>query len=254
LDAEPLPRLRVFLDIDDCLLYKREIYHNNEESVVEQQRNWKALGLGHDTVVIKKGQSNGYCFHYFAVLRPGLSEFLEEANKIADLYVFSGMGQWYVDAVVEQAIDPNSKYIKKVFAWDTMTIGSCGWYTKDLRKLGDYYDPKRSVLIDNCPHNLMLQPNNGIISANSPAMSQGDPKRYLDEDNLIKKTALAEYFLKERNPLSEVLTDLQSVASLEDVRPYLKKKYQLYATELCEERYKSDYYRLALMGIHPEIE
>lgn len=160
-----LPRLKVFLDIDGTIACQASC---EDRKIQIQMDAWKSFG--HQSLYIKELDT-------FAVLRPGLSHFLNEANKFADLYIFTAGGQIFADQMVSKAIDPTSSFIKKAFAWDKVTRHSHG-YTKDLRKLGAYYDPKRSVLIDDYLDNMVLQPHNGIQSYASRAMRQGNPEMY----------------------------------------------------------------------------
>jgi hypothetical protein len=216
----PIPRLRVFLDLDDCLISAIGIpepphgpYSRRQDVVLDE---WKSIN--HDTIVVSLEERK-----WVVVLRPGLSHFLNEAKTIADLYIFTAGTKPYADMIVSQVIDPTSTIIKKAFA-SNMVTECYGGETKDLRKLGEYFDPKRSVLIDNRSRNMVLQPSNGIVSVVSTAMMLVDPKN--------------QSFIDEENPLSEVLADLQNMALLDDVRPYLETKYQLFETrfkEGCEE-------------------
>jgi hypothetical protein len=239
-----LPRLKVFLDIDGTIACQASCRERDIQIKIDA---WKSFG--HKSLYIKELDT-------LAVLRPGLSNFLNEANKFADLYIFTAGGQIFADQMVSKAIDPTSSFIKKAFAYDKVTHHSRG-YTKDLRKLGAYYDPKRSVLIDDCVDNMVLQPHNGIQSNMSWAMREGNPELYL-EPNISTWKQLEDFM--ENNSLADVLLDLQNMAELDDVRPYLEKKYQLrdrhFTDRGCAELDNYHHHYLAAVkvtkGLYPE--
>jgi hypothetical protein len=100
-----------------------------------------------------------------------------------------------------------------------------------LNKLGDSFDPKRSVLIDDDLSDLMSQPHNGIPSEISQLMREPKKTIYDAKDGFLAGHTPSEVIVSLRdrmievNPLEDILADLRVLSKLDDVRPYLKEKY-----------------------------
>ena len=206
--TSPFPRLQIFLDLDDCLVNTERvgIFKNVQEV-------WNQMGFESFPISIP-WQSIGQMPH-IVVMRPGLRQFLSEAHAIADLYIFTQGIEEYATKVAAY-LDPSSTLIQKVWSRESVCYVG-GMYTKDLTKLeGVIFNPKRGILIDNDSFNMLYQPHNGIISQSSSTMSWGVTKYH----SCSKKKP-------EDNPLLDILTELQLINHLEDIRPYLRDKYQI---------------------------
>lgn len=202
----PFPRLQVFLDLDDCLVNTELVgsFENIEET-------WNKLGFESFTFSLP----GTYPSHYGVVMRPGLRQFLSEANAIADLFIFTDATEEYAAKIV-QNLDPSSTLIQRV--WSRESVRSMGrGNTKDLTKLeGIIFNPKRGILIDNNSYNMVYQPHNGILSQSSTRMSCG-----------IRFKRTCSTPKPEENPLQDILAELHSMTHLEDIRPYLRDKYHI---------------------------
>lgn len=219
-----IQRMRIFLDLDDCLLNAEAL---PETQLEEASRLWKKIGIDSTNIRV---DTSVFCL----ALRPGLFSFLEEAHQIGDLYVFTAGTRDYATAITK-VIDPKGQYIRRYWAremisWKYFRQEFDYFYTKDLRTLQEHFDPKRSVLIDNQIRNMIFQPQNGILSETSGVMQVGlDHLRHCEEKNLDpQRGADPDRPLNpEYNPLNLVLGDLKKMQHLEDVRPYLHGKYQI---------------------------
>jgi hypothetical protein len=227
-----IQRLRIFLDLDDCLVNSEQLFSGSSE---EASQLWKKIGIHSTSVAVHSGFKIS---HFCVALRPGLFSFLDEAHQIGDLYVFTAGTRDYATAILKK-IDPEGKYIRKYWAremisWEFFVREFDYFYTKDLKRLQDF-DPKRSVLIDNQIQNMIFQPQNGILSETSQVMQLGlkhllhcseknlDPLSYTGpQTNSAGRPLQPEY-----NPLNHILGDLREMKDLEDVRPYLHDKYQI---------------------------
>jgi hypothetical protein len=214
----PLPKLRIFLDIDHCIgkSYRGKLSHG---------KYWKKLGID-----LHEGCWSGSMF----LVRPGLKILLQECCRFAEIYLLATGNSSAPE--VAQILDPDCNYLRGFWGVECLTsIGDAGantgMVTKDLRKLGDCFHPMRSVLIDDDISNMIYQPDNGIHSEISELMKE--PKKTIGEvkDKMILRCPYSEIIdgLQERmvevNPLNEILADLRILSELEDVRPYLREKY-----------------------------
>jgi len=136
--------------------------------------------------------------------RPGLELFLEEASSFCTLAVFTAGTEDYGKAMLDQ-LDPCGRMSLRLYR------GSCsmtdGLFLKDLNKL-DAMQPgfrlSRTVLIDNSPVSMLLQPDNAILVSSF----------YTDRSD---------------NALFKLLPILRELHSMDDVRPYLVKEFALRA-------------------------
>jgi hypothetical protein len=225
-------RLRVFLDLDDCLINAGMV---NPGQYQDAKKSWKDLGIDCSCIAFPSSLRVDY---YYVAFRPGLFSFLEEASELADLYVFTAGTFDYATEVVK-LIDPERKMIRKYWGREMVTWNGRVMalnplnrpYTKDLTRLGVDFQPLRSVLIDNQITNMIFQPQNGILSESSTLMQLGfkylqlcehnkmDPVTFAGANNLILRP--------EHNPLDSVLSDLNRMKDLDDVRPYLHEKHRI---------------------------
>ena len=91
-------------------------------------------------------------------VRPGLSMFLEEVSSFSQMHVMTAGTYDYASTMIG-ALDPEGKIFASMRAREQLKDLSKG---KDLRLLGDDYDEKRTVLVDNASYNFGYQPDNGI--------------------------------------------------------------------------------------------
>lgn len=222
-------RLRVFLDLDDCLVNSEPITAGNYEQL-------QAILFKHgiDSTSITFDSRDRSPISYCVAFRPGLFQFLDEASKLSDLYVFSAGSDEYVEKIVKK-IDPNGKYFQKYWgakmvSWNFFAKNEFEFhYTKDLKRLEGHFHPQRSLLIDNYITNMIYHPHNGIVTETSQIMQKGG--YYLLHCERMNKNP---YFMddgeplkEEINPLTSILEDLKHLEDHEDIRPYLSQKYQI---------------------------
>lgn len=221
-------RLRLFLDLDDCLINSELI---NPLHSKELQSKLLTVGIESAIITLKSSpQQSTYCVAF----RPGLFHFLEEACQFSDLYVFSAGTEQYVEQIVKK-IDAKNEYFKKYWGrnmvtWNLFVEDQFDFrYTKDLAKLADDFHPQRSVLIDNYVTNMIYQPYNGILTESSQIMQKGSYYLLSCERNNRNPylTENGEQLQPELNPLASILEDLKHIKDLDDVRPYLSQKYQI---------------------------
>jgi Dullard-like phosphatase family protein len=146
-----MPRLRVVMDIDECMIHSMD-YKDNHTEFGDVKVH---------TIVCEDG------LKMTLVRRPYLNEFLDEINSFADVFAFTAALPVYARPVIK-LIDPDSKIFKNVWFRDScnkMYLASLksNVYSKDLRKLGLAYDEKRTVLVDNNPFSFIVQPDNGVL-------------------------------------------------------------------------------------------
>lgn len=113
---------------------------------------------------------DNYTQQYNVIERPHLLEGLDmiKDSKKAEIFLFTAGTKEYADGVLN-FIDPNRKYFTKVWSRYDCTRMPNYCDTKDLRKLGKYYIPERTTLIDDRQENFFLQPENGyLIKAFNP--------------------------------------------------------------------------------------
>jgi hypothetical protein len=223
-------RLRVFLDLDDCLINTGIISPDQFQGA---KKSWTCVGIDCSYIAFPTSLSVDY---YYVAFRPHLFSFLEEASKIADLHVFTAGTFEYATAVVN-LIDPEGKMIckywgREMVTWNRRILALNRPYTKDLTRLGSFFHPQRSVLIDNQITNMIFQPQNGILSESSSVMQLGlNYLQHCEAKQIDPFTYGGDFVMKpEHNPLDAVLQDLHGMKDLEDVRPYLHGKYKIIQT------------------------
>ena len=99
---------------------------------------------------------------YFTVYkRPYLQEFLQELAEQFTIYVFTASEQRYAAAIVN-AIDPERKYIARVFDRRFCCATQGGYLVKDLRIFSRETPLNKILLVDNSSHCFFTQLKNGV--------------------------------------------------------------------------------------------
>jgi hypothetical protein len=209
-----LLKLRVILDIDDCI-------GKRYEGDVLDSDIWKRLGIDVFNV-----EYPGAMF----LIRPGLTTFLQECCLFSEIYLFTAGTLTYAREIAS-IIDPQRVYLKGFWGAECVTWFRWPDHTKDLEKLGTSFHPKRSVLIDDRISNMIYQPHNGIPSEISKLMRE--PKNTIAALKQLEAgldpipCEILRDNMIEVNPLQDILADLRILSELEDIRPYLKEKYEV---------------------------
>ena len=147
--ASRFPKLKVVLDIDECLVHS--MFGDEAEARQYEYRpdrvercNQFELRM-EDNVSVRVNR------------RPGLDEFLKIAFEEFDVYTFTAAMPVYARPLIA-VLDPELK-VKGRFYREDCTFQD-GLYLKDLTKIDS--DLSRIVLVDNNPTSFLLQPDNGI--------------------------------------------------------------------------------------------
>lgn len=148
LPVEVLPKLKVVMDVDECMLFAFQI-SPQEVSVGPRRCPQKS------TIVWTDGAS---CFPLRVFLRPGLKNFLHEVSQFADLYVMTAGNKSYAMPLI-RLIDPELEIFKRIITRENFDFKS----GKNLESLKGVYDERRTVLVDNMAPNFSYQRSNGIL-------------------------------------------------------------------------------------------
>mmetsp|Transcript_3464 Transcript_3464/g.8628 ORF Transcript_3464/g.8628 Transcript_3464/m.8628 type:complete len:537 (-) Transcript_3464:985-2595(-) len=135
----------------------------------------------------------------FVVERPGLAHFLAELAKFAEVVVYTAGLEDYAGPIID-AIDPRRHITTRIYREGCIKTEyyQC---VKDMARLNR--DLSRTVLVDDTPLAFLHQPDNGV-----PVLGfRGDP-----DDQLLSEA---------------VLPMLQALARESDVRPYLRKRFEM---------------------------
>jgi len=159
----PLARLRVVMDVDECMLYAYEIS--------QQELSRRKLSPKKGIIVWTEG-SNSYPLKVY--LRPGLKNFLHEVSQFADLYVMTAGNASYARPLI-RVIDPEGKIFKDIITREKFDFR----VGKNLEALGEKYDKKRTVLVDNMAMNFSYQRSNGILVREFLGDSYDDQLEYV---------------------------------------------------------------------------
>jgi len=142
-------------------------------------------------------QFNGIEYQVHVQKRPHLEFFLQQAAKNFEVVVFTASQQVYADKLLD-IIDPQHELIKHRLFRDSCLLVE-GNYLKDLHVCGR--DMSQMVLVDNSPHAFGYQVDNGI-----PILSWFDDP--------------------EDGELLNLLTFLEQIQDVDDVRPIVRKHFK----------------------------
>ena len=133
-------------------------------------------------------------------MRPYIFECLEEANKLFQVGVFTASHKSYADAILD-FIDPENKLFSFRLYRDSCLKTHDGYYVKDLRI---FHDRSLSdmVLIDNSVYSFAYQIENGV-------------------------PIITFYHDKNDEELFHLITYMQGVALVDDVRTYNREAFGL---------------------------
>jgi Dullard-like phosphatase family protein len=184
-------KLCVVLDMDETLI------HSQFNSAVEyrQAEAREDVKSKHDFVVhIGSGDEDETANVY---MRPGLARFIEKGSAMFEFVVFTAALPVYAKPVLDR-IDPHNKFAARLYRDATVTFKGQP-FVKDLNLLGR--DMKRTLIIDNNPYAMLATPDNAM-----PILS------YYDDPT--------------DRELDKALALLQEMKNLDDIRPYLKKRFK----------------------------
>lgn len=133
-------------------------------------------------------------------LRPGLFEFLTRVSRLANVYVYTAGDADYARPLI-QMLDRDGRFFLGSLYRESTVATSVHDHVKDLERLG--CDLARTVLVDNNPYSFLLQPDNGVLCESF----FGEPE--------------------DRHLLEDVLPTLHLLARVPDVRPILRRRYNL---------------------------
>jgi len=94
-------------------------------------------------------------------IRPFAREFLEEMSNLFEIYVFTASEIGYARTLI-QTIDPNRKFVKKIFDRRFCCVTQKGYVVKDLRIFTRESRLKKIFLVDNSSYCFFPQQKNGI--------------------------------------------------------------------------------------------
>ncbi|KAF9578913.1 hypothetical protein BGW38_005060 [Lunasporangiospora selenospora] len=141
---------------------------------------------------------NHETWEVYGRIRPGMLDFLEKMSEKFEVITFTASQECYAEALLK-IIDPEKKYIRHRYYRDSC-VPVFGNYVKDLRILNR--DLSKVVIIDNSPQAFGYQISNGI-----PIESWYDDKS--DRE------------------LSKVMSFLETLDGVDDVRPKIDEHYRL---------------------------
>eukprot|EP00475_Leptophrys_vorax_P004624 TRINITY_DN12760_c0_g1_i1.p1 TRINITY_DN12760_c0_g1~~TRINITY_DN12760_c0_g1_i1.p1 ORF type:complete len:465 (-),score=35.79 TRINITY_DN12760_c0_g1_i1:189-1583(-) len=131
--------------------------------------------------------------------RPQMEAFLEKVSSLFEVVVFTASQSIYAEKLLD-IIDPEKKFIQhRIYRESCVYIE--GTYVKDLSALGR--DLSKVIIVDNSPQAFGLQVNNGIPI-----------EPFFDDENDTELDLLIPF--------------LEKLASVEDVRPQISKKFNLW--------------------------
>lgn len=183
--------LTVVLDLDETLVRS----YSQDDVPVHLEMARQLIKLEVDCV-----SNSGSCSKVVSFLRPGLFEFLERVSRLANVYVYTAGDADYARPLI-QMLDRDCRFFLGSYFREATVATSVHDHVKDLTRLG--VDLTRTVLVDNNPYSFLLQPDNGILCESF----YGEPD--------------------DRQLLDVVLPVLHLLARVPDVRPILRRRYNL---------------------------
>ena len=122
--------------------------------------NYDADGSQYHRTVSYQSQRNGNTIRARMNFRPHAENFLKKASAHYELVVYTASEADYANAVCLE-LDPDQKYIKKVFSRSHCLKTEKGFVVKDLRVVSGL-DTSNTILVDNSAHCFAPQIKNGI--------------------------------------------------------------------------------------------
>ena len=119
-------------------------------------------------------------------VRPFVREFLEELSSYFVIYVFTASEVLYAKAVVK-LVDPQRRFIRRVFDRRFCCVTQKGYVVKDLRIFGREHKVKQILMVDNSSYCFFPQLKNGIPVIPFET-NQGD-KELIDLGEYLKSIA-----------------------------------------------------------------
>jgi Dullard-like phosphatase family protein len=186
-------KLCVILDMDETLIHSQ---FNSANEYRQEEDRQDAKSKYDFKVVIGVGEDDQEEAAY-VYLRPGLAKFIERGAQLFELVVFTAALPIYAKPVLDK-IDPNGRFAYRLYRDSTITFKGQP-FVKDLNMLGR--DMKRTLIIDNNPYAMLASPDNAM-----PILS------FYDDPT--------------DRELEKALALLQEMKNLDDIRPYLRKRFK----------------------------
>jgi Dullard-like phosphatase family protein len=215
--------LIVFLDLDLTLieserksLTKRpKLEDSHEDSERDDTHDEGEDDDGDDSFMIHlEDEDNFRLIHK----RPYLDEFLRQVSSQFETHLFTAGCKEYADAILDE-LDPAGTVFAKRWYADSCVFSECAIFggidvLKDVAKLPGMaeIDPKRFVIVDDYSLTMRKNPTNGIVVS-----------EFRNDNNRKDKTLL------------EVLKLLRRLDRKDDVRPILKKQFQVDVVTRCHQ-------------------
>eukprot|EP00656_Telonema_subtile_P003789 TRINITY_DN11714_c0_g1_i4.p1 TRINITY_DN11714_c0_g1~~TRINITY_DN11714_c0_g1_i4.p1 ORF type:complete len:264 (+),score=24.21 TRINITY_DN11714_c0_g1_i4:251-1042(+) len=203
-------QLTVVLDMDETLVHSKlelrcpegnTVRINDPRQAEDRSKSGEEPEVPHDfefSIPLSPAASNGE-LRVRVHKRPGLDAFLEEASSFCNLAVFTAGTEDYGKALLD-LLDPCGRMSIRLYRDSCSMID--GLFLKDLNRV--QRELSRTVLIDNSPVSMLLQPDNSILVSSF----------YTDRQD---------------NALYKLLPILRDLHHMDDIRPYLVKEFALRA-------------------------
>jgi Dullard-like phosphatase family protein len=185
-------KLTVVLDMDETLLHSEFTSADNNYRQYEERQT--AQRDPDFTLRINTEDGGEEIVHVHK--RRGVENFLEQCALHFETILFTAALPIYAAPVLDR-IDPNNLLRARLYRDATISFEGEN-FVKDVGRLGR--DLGRIVIVDNNPHAMLPQPDNAF-----PVIS------FYDEDD---------------NELDKVLETLLEIKDLQDVRPYMRKRFK----------------------------
>ena len=185
---------------------------NNQKSFLPPINKYKfkyTLVVDLDETLIHSFQINNKEIY---VIRPYTFEFLNELYQKYEIIVFTAGTKDYADKILNE-IDKENKFIQYRLYREHLSYDDFDYsIMKDLSKLGR--DLTKTIFIDNCPENFVLQPNNGLLIKTW----NGD---FVDKNLLdIKKLLNSLYYHDFYGDIRDVIKKINESINKNDEYPY----------------------------------